>query len=109
MSNKLKSNIDFKRVKSFLAKVPWLIASHAFFACLILFLISLIIGGFLFYKSAILIKTTEFQQIEDDYFLDNNKYRSVLESWEENQKRFDMVDYKVYQNPFEKRLENLED
>lgn len=108
MSNKLKIKIDFKKIKGFLAKIPWFIVSHAFFACLILFLISLAIGGFLFYKSAILIKTAEFQQIEDDYFLDNNKYINVLEQWEENQKRFYLVDNKVYQNPFEKRIEDFE-
>lgn len=88
------------KVKKFLGKLPLIITTHAFWACLILFILSLIIGVDLFYKYNILAQRAEPEGLEQTVLFKERTYQKVLEIWQEREKRFQEADFKEYPNPF---------
>lgn len=100
MSNNLKIKLIIKKAGIFLPKFFLFVATHAFVVCLFLFLISLFIGFFLFYNCTVLINKTDFREIERPYPLDNKKYENILKNKKEDREKFDLIDFKIYLNPF---------
>ncbi|MBU2635263.1 hypothetical protein KJ841_02195 [Patescibacteria group bacterium] len=88
------------KTKKFLGKVPLIITMHAFWACLILFILSLAIGANLFYKYSILAQRAEPEGLEQTILFKERTYQKVLEIWQEREKRFQEADFKEYSNPF---------
>jgi len=89
-------NIRTDKIK----KIPWILGLHAFWIILFFVFIELIIGGFLFYKYAILVKKDE-QKIAD-YNLKFKKiiYQKVLEEWQKKSQEFEGYQTEQYLNPF---------
>ncbi len=88
------------KLKKFLGKVPLVITTHTFWACLILFILSLAIGANLFYKYNILVQRAEPEGLEQAVFFKEKTYQQVLEIWQEREKRFQEADFKEYPDPF---------
>ena len=88
------------KTKKFLGKVPLIITTHAFWACLILFILSLAIGANLFYKYSILAQRAEPEGLEQTVLFKERTYQKVLEIWQEREKRFQEADFKEYSDPF---------
>ena len=88
------------KVKKFLGKVPLIITMHAFWACLILFILSLIFGANLFYKYSILAQRAEPESLEQTVLFKEKTYQKVLGIWQEREKRFQEADFKEYSDPF---------
>lgn len=88
------------KTKKFLGKVPLIITIHAFWACLILFILSLVIGANLFYKYSILAQRAESESLEQAVFFKEKTYQQVLKIWQEREKRFQEADFKKYSDPF---------
>lgn len=88
------------KTKKLLVKVPLIIARHAFWACLILFILSLAIGANLFYKYSILAQRAEPESLEQAVLFKEKTYQKVLKAWQEREKRFQEADFKEYPNPF---------
>ncbi len=88
------------KLKKFLGKLPLIIAAHAFWACLILFILSLIFGANLFYKYNILAQRAELERLEQTVLFKEKTYQKVLEIWQERDERFQQADFKEYPNPF---------
>lgn len=95
---KIKERIN--KVKKPLSKVPLIITRHAFWACLILFILSLAIGANLFYKYSILAQRAEPESLEQAVLFKGKTYQKVLKIWQEREKRFQEADFKEYPNPF---------
>lgn len=95
---KIKERI--KKAKKPLSKVPLIITRHAFWACLILFILSLAIGANLFYKYSILAQRAEPESLEQAVLFKGKTYQKVLKIWQEREKRFQEADFKEYPNPF---------
>ena len=92
--------IGIKKLKKFLEKLSLNTAQHAFLACLFLFFLSLIFGGFLFYKYSILIQKVEPEVLDKSILFKEKIYQEVLEIWQENERIFQEADFKKYPNPF---------
>ena len=92
--------IEKEKIKNFLFKVFWLTARHAFFACLVLFLVAFFFGVWLFNKCNIITKTENLEGIQETFLLNNKVYKDVLNSWQESENRYEQADYKEYINPF---------
>ena len=92
----MKIKLDLNKLK----KLPLLIANHAFCSCLILFLLALIIGFFLFYKYTILAEKTGSGDLEEEYLLDESSYKEIKEVWQRQENMFQGADSKEYPNPF---------
>ena len=92
-----------KKIK--IDKIPWILAEHAFLASLILFLITLAIGGLLFYKYIILLEQgPQSEQTDQTFLLREDIYQQVLEHWQKDEEKFQQADSKQYPNPFMKTL-----
>lgn len=92
--------MNIKKVKTFLTKLPWIIAEHAFLACLILFILALALGGFLFYKYNLLAQKVELEILDQTLQLREETYQEVLKAWQEQEQKFQAADTKQYPNPF---------
>ena len=88
------------KTKKFLGKVPLIIARHAFWACLTLFILSLVVGANLFYKYSILAQRAEPESLEQTVLFKERTYQRVLKAWQEREKRFEEADFKEYSDPF---------
>ena len=99
---KILGKIKLSKVLMFFKKLPWLMGEHAFLAFLVLFLISLIIGGILFYKYNILIQKMKPEVIESPFQFEEAAYRKILEEWEIREKKFAEAQFKEYPDPFSK-------
>lgn len=97
------------KIKEFLFKTFWSIARHAFFTCLVLFLIALFFGVWFFNKTNIISKTDTFDDMQDGFLLKYKVYNKVLENWQRDQERYEQADYKEYTNPFSAQGELTEE
>lgn len=100
--------IKAKKVKKIFTKIPWLVAEHSFLACLLLFLLALLLGWFLVYKYIILIQETEFEEQDHSFLLKEDVYKEVLEKWKREEQKFNQADSKEFFNPFLKPLPEQE-
>lgn len=92
--------IGIKKFKKFLEKLSLSIAQHAFLSCLFLFLLSLISGGFLFYKYSISAQEVKPEALDKSVLLKEEAYQEVLEVWQEQERISQEADFKEYPNPF---------
>jgi len=88
------------KLKKILGKLPLIIAAHAFWACLVLFILSLIFGANLFYKYNILVQRAEPESLEQTVLFKEKTYNKLLEIWQERKERFQQADFKEYPDPF---------
>lgn len=97
----MKIKINLKTIKfNKIKKLPLIIAKHAFFTSLILFLLSLAIGFFLFYEYSISTQKTEIENINQEYLLDERVYKDIKKVWQDHEVMFEQTDFKDYPNPF---------
>jgi len=89
-------------IKEFFKELPLKMAEHSFLGFLALFSISLIIGGIMLYKYDITIREKEIKIEGRLIKLHKKKMENVLESIEKREKNFQEVDFKIWQNPFQK-------
>lgn len=95
--------IEIQKIKKSLgplAKIPTTLAQHVFLTCLFLFLLSLILGGFLFYKYSILVKRKEPEFPSETLLLKEETHQEVLKIWQEHENKFQEADFKEYPDLF---------
>jgi hypothetical protein len=92
--------IDLKKKEFFLFKLPWVAARHAFLACLVISLISLLIGVAIFSKSYFNIEAKKTETIKNRIYFDEVAHNQLLKYWQENENRFNEANSKIYPNPF---------
>lgn len=97
--SKLKA-IKLKDVKAFLVKIPRALAKRAFWVFLGLFLLSSIVGFFVYYRYATLIKKVQPQTTEKRFKFKSKTYQETLTIWQEKEERFEQVSTKEYPNLF---------
>ncbi|MEK9134889.1 MAG: hypothetical protein AAB451_01105 [Patescibacteria group bacterium] len=76
-------------------------AERAFLSYLILFLISLIFGGFIFYQYNILMNKEEVKAPANPLKFDEKIYKDVLNIWQEREKKFGETGTKKYFDIFQ--------
>src|SRR3989344_667230 len=88
--------IKLNKIINFLSQTPLAIVERAFLSFLLLFLISLIAGGIIFYKYNILIKKKEIAQFENPPQFKEKIYENVLKIWQEREVAFEIAGTKKY-------------
>lgn len=101
--------IRIKKIKKFLGKLFLTIAEHVFGACLFLFFLALILGGFLFYKYNILTQRAELEVLNQSFLIKEKTYQEVLKVWQEHERRFQEAYLKEYPDPFQKPISTSEE
>ena len=89
-------------IKEFFKELPPKMAEHSFLSFLALLFVSLIIGGIVLYKYDITSRKKEIKIEGRLIKLHKKKMENVLESIEQREKNFQEVDFKMWQNPFQK-------
>lgn len=91
-------DIYIKKIK----KIPWILGKHAFLCVLMLILIDIFIGGFLFYKYIYIIETEEISNLSISSKFQEDIYKSILEEWQNRENilvNLPLMD-KNYTDPF---------
>lgn len=88
--------IKLNKIITFSRKVPRAIAERAFLYFLLLFLISLILGGLIFYQYNILTKRKEVMRAGNSLQFEEKAYEDVLKIWQEREKIFKEAGTKKY-------------
>jgi hypothetical protein len=101
------SKFKIKKTKGLFKKLPRILAEHSFLTFLGFLLISLIIGGFIFYQYSFLPRTTFESKVaqgliekEEPLQLKEKIYEAILETWQEKEKRFEGASLKEYPDLF---------
>lgn len=84
-----------KGLKKFLADS----AKRPFLSCLIVFLVTLILGGILFFKYSILAQKTKPEPLKP-VLLKEELHQEILEFWQEQERKFNEADFKEYPELF---------
>lgn len=98
---RIKKNLKKRNFLKFLENI----AQHIIPTSLILFLLSLVLGGILFYKYVIFVQKKEFEVPQKESLIKENIYKEILKNWQEQEKRFDEADFKEYPNPFKRQTQ----
>jgi cbb3-type cytochrome oxidase subunit 3 len=93
--------IKLNKIKFFFQKAPRAVADRAFLSFLLLFLISLFLGGLIFYQYNILAKRKEVTRAENPLQFKEKTYEDVLKIWKERENEFEAVRFKKYFDIFE--------
>ena len=96
--------IDKTKILKLLKTLPLLTANHAFSACLALFLSALLIGSILFYRYFISAQKIDLSDIDNSYFLDEEDYQELKNTWQKHEIMLEQSEFKEYPNPFIKFL-----
>ncbi|OGZ26981.1 MAG: hypothetical protein A2365_02660 [Candidatus Nealsonbacteria bacterium RIFOXYB1_FULL_40_15] len=75
-------------------------AKHAFFACLVIFLLTLAGGFAIFYKNYISIQSEDFSDVSVKGHLDEESYDKLKSFWRDNEARFNAADTLEYPDIF---------
>jgi hypothetical protein len=97
---KLSFKPEFRKIKEFSNKSLRFLGEHFFFSFLLIFLLTLILGGFIFYHYVFLAETTEHNIFEITIFFNEEAYEKVLEEWGNREKKIQEIDSGQYSNPF---------
>lgn len=92
---------ELNQFKNKLNKLLYFLAGNIFRSFLIVLFLSLVIGGFMFYKCGFSEKEIDPALIGEVVQFKENLYQKVLAEWNERQKTFEEAESKTYVNPFE--------
>jgi hypothetical protein len=87
MKNFLQNLSYLSKWKGKFKRVPWFCARHAFSVILILILLSIFLGGVLFYRYVILASAEEPNISENSLKLREDLYQKILEQWQPEEKK----------------------
>jgi predicted RND superfamily exporter protein len=91
--------IDTKKFKDFLKKIPRILVERFLLTLIFLLILSFLVAFFIFkistsFKEGTFIRTETFNE---------KIYRKILEKYDEEKRKFEEIDQKVYLNPFEEK------
>jgi len=97
---KLSFKIEFRKIKEFSNKSLRFLGEHFFFSFLLIFFLTLILGGLIFYQYVFLAEKKEPNILERTIFFNEEAYEKVLEEWGSREKKIQEIDSGQYSNPF---------
>jgi len=97
---KTPRTIKLKQIKIFIKKLPKKLAEKAFLTFLGLFVLSLIFGGFIFYKYSINPQSESVEGRKIGLKFKSEIYQKILQVWQNNEEQFEKTDAKQYPNLF---------
>lgn len=92
--------IELKQIKAFIKKLPKKLAEKAFLTFLGLFVLSLIFGGYIFYKYSINPQVESIENGKIGLKFKSETYQKILQVWQNNEEEFEKTDIKQYFNLF---------
>jgi len=93
--------VKIKIIKNFSWGLVLFIVKYDFLVCLILFLLSFLFSGFLFYKYSILTDKIEIEEIDQSFLIKEQTYQEILRIWQDYEQKFQQAGLKEYPNLFQ--------
>jgi len=93
--------IEINKIKTFFGKTPRVLGENAFLTAICFIILSLIFGGFVFYRYIILTQKAEPDIIEKSFKFQENDYQNILKIWQEREEKFNTADSEQRSNPFQ--------
>ena len=90
------------KIKFFLEQSLLIIAKNIFLCFLLLLLLSLLLGGFVFYKYILSPQEITLNTTEEPFVIKEAIHQKILEKWQIRENKFRKADLKEYSNPFDK-------
>lgn len=89
-----------------IGKIFYFIANHAFLTIIVIFIIELIFGGFLFYRYALENNYNKVKTTNDIVKFEEARYQGIINFWKDKQLIFDEVLADKYANPFKEKVKS---
>lgn len=80
------------------------VAKHPFLYSFALFLISILLGGLMLYKYVYLADRIAINAPEASFLIEQGAYQKVLQTWQEQEVKFNEADSRIYSNPFRQQV-----
>jgi hypothetical protein len=91
---------DFKKILVGIKKIPWFLGAHAFLIILLLILVDMAFGAYLFYKYIYIIENQAPEMISGQVIFDEKNYQFILEQWKKREENFNKIEEENIKNPF---------
>jgi len=105
---KTNLNLDYKktlaRAKEKLAslkRILWLIGRHAFSVIIILILVDMLIGGYMFYKYIYSAEREKNSASKATFKFKEDAYQKILSQWQDRDQKLSNFSQKTYPDPFQ--------
>lgn len=92
-------NVNFNKFKES-TQILWILGSKAFWIIIIILLLELLFGGFLFYKYVFLTAQQNSEVISSSYKFKENFYQNIVLSWQQREQNFQDFYQNEHINPF---------
>ena len=96
------NRLEVGEIKRIFQRLPIILGKHAFLTFLALLLLSLLSGGFCFYKYGFLAGRAELEIPKKTLQFNEETYSRILKEWESREQRLKEIDVKQYPDPFRK-------
>lgn len=100
MATKTKGKKKLIKTKDFLRKLPLNLARYPFWSCILLFILAIVFGLAVFYKTYFFILKTKPEEFQKSSVIQEQTYESVLDIWEKQEIKTIEADLKNYIDPF---------
>jgi len=92
--------IEAKKIINFFKSLPKKIALHFFWSFIVVFVLSLLVGLFVFYKCSNLERMSEGQYVKKNVRFQKNTYEKVVSYWKEMEENLANIELHQYKDPF---------
>jgi len=94
--------IGIKKIKEGCGKSVKIIGCHPILFCAFMILLALAISGCVFYYYVFSVQKIEIEMSTSLLSLKEKNYQDILKIWQDQEKKFQEADLKIYNNPFKK-------
>lgn len=92
-------NVNFNKFKES-TQILWILGSKAFWIIMMILLLELLFGGFLFYKYVFLTAQQNLEVVSSSYKFKENFYQNIVLSWQQREQNFQDFYQNEHINPF---------
>lgn len=96
--------IKLKVIKKFLKKLIWTIGANPLVAFFVLFFLSLVIGGLVFYRYGFLAEKAQIQIIETPLQFEKDLFEEISQEWQIRQDRSEEVTFRKFPDLFQSQV-----
>lgn len=100
----INRKIETIQTKKIFKKFILIVAKHFFLDCLFIFALTAFIALFFCYKYNIIIQKAEIEPLKKPFLLEQFDYQRVIKFWQENEERFEKVDFNEYRDLFKETI-----
>ena len=97
---KLSIRPNFKKLKSFLGKMPLSLAKHSFVVTIALFFVALIVGGLVYYQYFFLIQKKELNSTRQPLRFEEKIFQELIVEKQKREEVFREIESKNYPDLF---------